>query len=89
MIMSPYHGTSWWLPVEGLKAASLMSLIAFPALPFGNQVIESSKITHNSLLFRLGWQSWDQGLDPPQLHQGIKELGRQSLIHFLSSALKL
>jgi hypothetical protein len=46
-----------------------MSLIAFPALPFGNQVIESSKITHKPLLFRLGWQSWGQGFDPPQLHQ--------------------
>jgi hypothetical protein len=48
---------------------SYTSLAVFSVPSFGNQVIESSKITQKALFFRLGWQSWGQGFDPPQFHQ--------------------
>ena len=72
-IMLLYVTVPVGVPVEAFKAVSLTPLTVFSALLFGNQVIESSKITHNSSLFRLGWQSWGQGFDPPQLHQNKRK----------------
>ncbi len=48
-IMSLYVTVPVDVPVEGFNTVSFTSLAAFSVPPFGNQVIESAKITHNPL----------------------------------------
>jgi hypothetical protein len=48
-ILSLYVTVPVGVPVEASNTVSFWSLTAFSVPPFGNQVIESSKITHNPL----------------------------------------